>query len=135
MMSERSALADVAHKWISLWNVPVDWQLFDALHAASFEDLSPADRTGTKQAFAQGLSELIQAFPDLRTTAEDLVIDVDRKLVAVRWSASGVNRKRFLGVGPTNRITHITGIEIIEIQAGRIARRWGEWDVTDHKVT
>ncbi len=114
---------------------PFTGELFDALHAASFEDLSPADRTGTKQAFAQGLSELIQAFPDLRTTAEDLVIDVDRKLVAVRWSASGVNRKRFLGVGPTNRITHITGIEIVEIQAGRIARRWGEWDVTDHKDT
>ena len=92
MMSERSALADVAHKWISLWNVPVHWQLFDALHAASFEDLSPADRTGTKQAFAQGLSELIQAFPDLRTTAEDLVIEVGRSpLVRFRRQPKAVS--------------------------------------------
>ena len=35
-------------------------------------------------------------------------------------------------VGPTHRMTRTTGIEIIEVRAGRIVRRWGEWDITAH---
>jgi predicted ester cyclase len=54
-------------------------------------------------------------------------------MVTVRWSAAGTNRVEFLGIGPTGRLTHITGIEVIEIQERQVVRRWGEWDITDHK--
>jgi predicted ester cyclase len=50
----------------------------------------------------------------------------------VRWSATGTNRRAYLGVGPTGRRVAITGIEIVEISGGRILRRWGEWDIDDH---
>lgn len=125
-------MAAIAEKWISLWNVPVDWSLFASLHADDFEDASPAGRPNTREGFAQGLRELIRAFPDLRTIVEDLVVDTERHRIAVRWSAVGTNRTRYLGVGPTNKPTHITGIEIIEVQGGRIVRRWGEWDISHH---
>jgi len=134
-MSARSSLVAIAEKWISLWTAPVDWQLFDDLHGDDFEDMSPAGRPGTKQGFAQGLSELIHAFPDLRASVRDLVIDTEKSVVAVRWSAFGTNKSRFLGIGPTNNITPIAGIEIIQIQAGRIVRRWGEWDISSHADT
>jgi hypothetical protein len=38
-----------------------------------------------------------------------------------------------LGIGPTGRATPITGIEISELQAGRVRRRWGEWDISAHR--
>ena len=128
----RVELARIATKWITLWCAPVDWHLFDQLHAENFVDGSSAGRPATKDGFAQGLAELIRAFPDLHTTVEGLVIDESRSQVAVRWAAQGTNRSEFLGIGPTNRLTLITGIEIIEIQDGQIIRRWGEWDISAH---
>ncbi len=128
----REALAVIARRWISLWTVPVDWAAFDALHADDFEDASSAGRPGTREGFAQGLRELVDAFPDLRASVNDLVIDLEKSRIAVRWSAEGTNRNRYLGVGPTNRLTRITGIEIIEVRDDRIVRRWGEWDITEH---
>ncbi|TFG86420.1 MAG: hypothetical protein E4H17_04170 [Gemmatimonadales bacterium] len=73
-----------------------------------------------------------EAFPDLRTTVEDLVVETETGKIAVRWSAMGTNRSRYLGIGPTHQPTRITGIEIIEVRGGQIVRRWGEWDITDH---
>lgn len=110
----------------------MNWQLFDKLHADDFVDLSPADRGNSKAAFAEGLKKFIEAFPDLKTGVEDLIVDDSKQRVAVRWSSVGTNKTEFLGIGPTNRKTQITGIEIIEFVNNRIAKRWGEWDISDH---
>jgi steroid delta-isomerase-like uncharacterized protein len=130
--SPRAELESIAREWIGVWCAPVDWALFDRLHADDFEDCSSAGRAPTKQAFADGVAALIEAFPDLRTRVEDVVVDDRKGRVAVRWSATGTNRGRYLGAGPTGRSTPITGIEIIEIRDRRIVRRWGEWDITAH---
>ncbi len=131
-MVARERLEAITRQWISLWCAPVDWGLFDRLHAEEFEDGSPAGRPATKKAFADGLAELVRAFPDLQTEVDHLVIDEALGRVAVRWSATGTNRAPLLGIGPTNRVTPFAGIEIIEISAGRIVRRWGEWDISAH---
>ena len=131
-MSQSAELESLAYQWISRWCAPVDWQLFDRLHGADFQDCSSAGRATTKQAFAAGLADLIDAFPDLQAQVEDLVVDDAHNRLAVRWSAIGTNRLPFLGVGPTGRPTPMTGIEIIEIENGQIIRRWGEWDITAH---
>jgi steroid delta-isomerase-like uncharacterized protein len=128
----RAELELIARQWISLWCTPVDWVLFDSLHAGCFEDCSPAGRKSSKEAFADGLAGLIAAFPDLHTDVEDLVVDDKAGRVAVRWSATGTNQRAFRGRGPTGKQTPITGIEIIEIADRRIVRRWGEWDRGAH---
>ena len=117
----RDELADLTAKWISLWCPPVDWALYDALHADDFRDGSSAGREPTKAGFAEGVEQLARIFPDLETRIEDLVIDEERQTVAVRWSARGT------AVEPGRPVT-LTGIEIIRVREGRIAERWGEWD-------
>ncbi|NLE10038.1 MAG: ester cyclase [Actinobacteria bacterium] len=129
----RAGLESIARQWISLWCAPVDWGLFDRLHADDFEDCSSAGRAATKEAFADALADLISVFPDLETKVDDLVIDEVTGRVAIRWSSTGTNRRTFLGIGPTGRETPITGIEIVEIRDGRIVRRWGEWDTSAHR--
>jgi len=129
---QRSDLESLARQWISLWCAPVDWGLFDRLHADNFEDCSSAGRANDKQGFAQGLADFVRVFPDLKAQTDDLVVDLGSNRVAVRWSAAGTNRERYLGTGPTGKLTCITGIEIIEIERDRITRRWGEWDITAH---
>jgi steroid delta-isomerase-like uncharacterized protein len=130
----RSELEDLTRRWISLWSVPTDWKLFDQIHSEDFEDMSPAGREPSKQAFAKGLQELIEAFPDLSTRVEDMIVDETAQRVAVRWSSIGTNRRKFLGVGPTHHQTSITGIEIIEVSNGQITKRWGEWDISGHRT-
>lgn len=125
-------LRKIATRWISLWCVPVDWNLFDQLHAEQFVDYSSAGRPAGKDGFAAGLREFADAFPDLHTRVEDLVVDVASSKVSVRWSAVGTNVKPYLGVGPTHKRISITGIEIIEIRSGQITNRWGEWDISAH---
>ncbi len=95
----RDEMIRVIKEWIRLWNPPVDWDMFDAIHTEDFKDCSPAGRAGTKEGFALGLQEFTSAFPDLRTRIEDIVADESRNMAAVRWSATGTNRKKFLGVG------------------------------------
>ena len=129
---ERAELEAIARQWISLWCAPVDWALFDRLHAEDFKDCAAAGRAPTKQAFAAALAELIRAFPDLRPTVEDVVVDEAAGRVAVRWSSVGTNREALMGTGPAGRKTCITGIEIIEVRDGQIVRRWGEWDISAH---
>ena len=131
-MNARADLENTAEKWITLWCAPVDWTLFDEIHDKQFEDYSPSGRPPNKAGFAQGLADLIKAFPDLETWVEGLVIDELRSQAAVRWKAKGTNMEKFLGTGPTGRLTTITGIEIIEMSKGKIVRRWGEWDISDH---
>lgn len=131
-MRRRENLEEIAQRWIGLWCAPVDWELFENLHAEHFEDCSAAGRAPTKSGFAEGLFEMVQAFPDLQTAVDGLVVDELRSTVAVRWVARGTNEKRFLGIGPTKKLTTIKGIEIIEVQDNRIIRRWGEWDISNH---
>lgn len=133
-MSQREELASIATRWIALWCAPVDWTAFARLHADTFEDMAPGGRAPTKAGFAAGLAAMVAAFPDLVARVEDLVVDEASGRVAVRWSARGTNAAAYLGIGPTQRLTTITGIEIIEVESGAIVRRWGEWDITDHRA-
>ena len=48
-MPTRTELESIATQWVSLWCVPVDWQLFDRLHSAEFEDCSSAERSPAKE--------------------------------------------------------------------------------------
>lgn len=43
----RNELENMTHEWISLWCAPVDWALFDQLHADDFIDMSSAGREPT----------------------------------------------------------------------------------------
>jgi steroid delta-isomerase-like uncharacterized protein len=128
----RSELENITRQWISLWNAPLDWELFDRLHGDDFIDCGAAGREPTKTAYLRSLEEFIAAFPDVTARVEDLVIDEQTGKVAVHWSTLGTNEKCYLGVGPTHQKTRITGIEIIEIFQGCIKRRWGEWDIGEH---
>lgn len=128
-------LKQLTERWISLWTTPVDWALFDRIHAASFEDCSSAGRSAGKTGFAQGLREFTDAFPDLNTKVDDLIVEPESGKIAVRWTATGTNARRFHGIGPTNRVTEIRGIEIIHVVNGKIVKRWGEWDISEHADT
>lgn len=107
-------------------------EAFDLLHAADFIDRSPAGREGDAASYKQSIRELYEAFPDFYTTVKDMVVDVDKDKVAIRWQARGTHQGTFMGFAPTGRRITFCGIEIVRIDAqAMVVERWGEWDGLD----
>jgi predicted ester cyclase len=66
------------------------------------------------------------AFPDLKVTVEDVLVDGDRS--AVRLSFTGTHMGPQLGIAPTGRRFNATAIVIIRWQDGKIVEGWNEFD-------
>ncbi len=128
MTSSYAELAQLATRWIEEGWQQGNAAMVDALHSTDFVDRAAAGRAADREGFKQGIRDLYEAFPDFRARVEDLVVDEGRQMVTVRWTALGTQRGAFLGVDATGRQIRFQGIEIIRVQAGRIAERWGEWD-------
>ena len=131
MPSDHAQLSQLAARWIEAGWQQGNAALIDELHSADFVDRAAAGRAPDREGFKQGIVKLYTAFPDFHAVVEDLVVDVPRQTVAVRWTARGTHRGAYLGVPATGRVIRFQGIEIIRVEAGRIAERWGEWDGLD----
>jgi predicted ester cyclase len=65
---------------------------------------------------------LRSAFPDMRMTVHDLIVDGDRAVW--RWTFTGTHRGEFAGVAPTGRRVEYDGASIEHVRDGRIVERW-----------
>jgi steroid delta-isomerase-like uncharacterized protein len=76
--------------------------------------------------FIPFVQRLRGAFPDIKTTVEDAF--GDEQSVVVRWSATMTHTGADLGIPPTNRKAHVTGMTIARIANGKIIAGWDNWD-------
>jgi steroid delta-isomerase-like uncharacterized protein len=63
-----------------------------------------------REALKEDLTALIDAFPDVRFTADVIVASEDR--AAVRWTGRGTHLGEFQGLAPTGRPLVLTGINV-----------------------
>ena len=71
---------------------------------------------------------MVEAFPDLRMTVEDLVADGDK--VAARVRVTGTHRGDFMGIPPTGAAGDIQLIDIMRFDAdGLVCEHWGVADM------
>lgn len=124
--SPDAQLRALARRWLALWNEGT--ARFDELHAEAFIDHCPAERGADGAAFRAGIEDLRSAFPDLEVREEELVVEVARSLVTVRWSGRGTHRQAFAGFPPTGRVVRFEGLELVRIAGGKLVERWGHWD-------
>jgi steroid delta-isomerase-like uncharacterized protein len=62
------------------------------------------------------------AFPDMKMTIRDLIVDGDRAVW--RWTFTGTHRGEFAGIPATGRPVEYEGVSIERVRDGRIAERW-----------
>jgi steroid delta-isomerase-like uncharacterized protein len=79
------------------------------------------------QMFALRTERFRTAFPELHVTLRQLVAQDD--LVAVHLIGSGTHRGLFQGCPPTGRSWEATCTAIYQVDDGRIARAWVNWDL------
>ncbi len=70
--------------------------------------------------------ELRAAFPDIRVTADVVVVQGDT--AAVAWTAEGTNRAEFDGAAATGRRAVWEGMSIVRVECGRIVEAWNSSD-------
>lgn len=118
-------LRQLVEKYGLVWNADAPAGLADEIFTSDVIDHNPQPgqsegRDGIKQVI-----DLYHAvFPDLRVTNDDVIVAGDRAVL--RWSATGTHEGNELGVPATRRQVRMTGIDILRIEDGRIAERWGE---------
>lgn len=76
----------------------------------------------------EGMLTLVQAyrtaFPDLRTTVEEMIAEGDT--VAVRWSGMGTQSGTFMGVPPSGQRAQVRAISWLRFRNGRLSEEWSE---------
>jgi steroid delta-isomerase-like uncharacterized protein len=77
-------------------------------------------------AIRQALQPYLVAFPDLRFTIEDQIVEGDR--VATRWTARGTHRGTLMGHAATGKSVFFGGTDIFRIANGKIVEGWAHYD-------
>ena len=62
------------------------------------------------------------AFPDVRLTVEDLVVESDR--AALRYRLQGTHSGAYLGVAPTGLRFDVDGLTLLRLAQGRVVEEW-----------
>ena len=69
---------------------------------------------------------LLRAFPDIRFTIEDQLVQGDR--VAFRWRATGTHTGPLGAATPTGKSVALDGLIIDRVVDGKVRERWEQWD-------
>lgn len=72
------------------------------------------------------LTVLLNAFPDLQSTIEDVIAEGDK--VVVRKSWTGTHEGEFMGATPTGARVNFEGIVIWRVEGSKLAERWSAID-------
>lgn len=86
----------------------------------------PIRATGV-DAIKEVFGALLQAYPDLHVSVEDLIAEGDK--VVSRNSVTGTHLGEYMGLSPTGKSVRYDEIFIFRLVNGRIAETWGVVDV------
>jgi steroid delta-isomerase-like uncharacterized protein len=106
-----------------------DVAILDEVCAADFVYNDPASPgVRSLEEYKQFTSAMLEAFPDLHFTQEDLVVENEK--VTIRWTARGTHQGPLtpLGLPPTGKQATVAGIGISRVEGGQIAEMWQNWD-------
>ena len=100
----------------------------DTLIAAEYIDHNPIGPGGESgiAGFKQTVRALRFAFPDLRFTVQQMIVNGDT--VVTRTTMEGTHKNSFMGLDPTDKPVTISGFDIFRIDDGVVAERWGTLD-------
>ena len=90
------------------------------LHEAGIDSVGP-------EGFYPLFDRLNATFSEIHVDVDDTMADGDK--ICVRWSFSGKHTGGGLGVGPTGKTIHTTGITIMRVAGDKLVEGWQNWDM------
>lgn len=116
-LENRAIVRRVFAEWWTKGDVRVMNQIF----ADDFIDHNN-EEIGGKESIKRTVLQFHRAFPDLKETVDDLVVEGDKAVV--RYTARGTHMGEFKGIGPTGREVSFSGIDIYRIVDGSVVDKW-----------
>lgn len=72
----------------------------------------------------QVLAMFRSAFPDLKVTVDDVIGEDD--WTCLMWHGDGTHTGAMMGIPATGKAVHVTGIDVLKLENGKIKERWAE---------
>jgi steroid delta-isomerase-like uncharacterized protein len=119
---------DLAHRYLdAAWN-RMDSDVIDQLAKADLHVYYPLmpEATTDRESFKRTLQVIRAGMPDLHFDLKHVA--TDGNTVVISWQASGEHSGDMLGFAPTGRTVQWTGLSVVEVSDGRVAKEWGEED-------
>jgi predicted ester cyclase len=121
------AEAEFMHRWFEeVWNNKNEAAIEEMFDEGGVGyGLGPENIVGPEQ-FKVFHRAFVAAYPDLRVTVQDSVVEGDK--IAVRCKVTGSHNGDGIGVSPTNQPVEFTGMVIVRVKDGKIVEAWNEFN-------
>jgi ketosteroid isomerase-like protein len=105
-----------------------DLQVWDQVCAPTFVNHDPGLPTPDADlpTIKRTIGGLIDAFPDIQSSEEDLICDGPS--VVVRRQMRATHQGAFMGIDPTGRRVSFTGIWLARLDDGKLQEQWVSFD-------
>jgi steroid delta-isomerase-like uncharacterized protein len=118
---------NLGHLWFEeVWNKRRRGAIAELLTPDAVIHDGGSDSKGP-EGFYQFYDLMLAAFSNLHVTVHDTIAEHDR--ACIRWSCRADHTGDGLGMPPTGKTVHATGISIIRVADGRAAEVWQNWDM------
>ncbi len=128
-MSSSESLRETVHQLAETFNNSQKREIsyFDFYDDSLITHGFPSNLSNDKEGFNQFIHFLWKAFPDIRITFEDVIIEENK--VAGRYKLKGTHKGEFLGLQPSNKQFNVDGTTIFYFQNAKIVERWNLVDM------
>jgi steroid delta-isomerase-like uncharacterized protein len=87
---------------------------------------NPTEAVKGTSAFKKYWRALIEIFPDIHVAVESTIAEDDK--VVSRCSVRGTHLGQGLGIPPTGKKIHVTGVRIATFHDGKVIEAWNNFD-------
>ena len=128
-LSEQGQLREVVRRLGETFNDP---QIRESSYFNFYDDSLiihgfPPNLPANKEGFKQFIYLLWKAFPDIRITFEDIIIEGNR--VACRYNLAGTHKGDFADLQPTGRQFKVNGFTEFSFSNAKVIERWNLVDM------
>ena len=127
-MKPSDDILTVVNQLLAAWNKH-DLEGLLALYAPDYEGTDVAQQGVLRgiDGARESLVQYLKAFPDVRFTMEDVLIQGD--CVSLVWKAEGTHQGVLMNIPATGKKVAVKGVSILTISGGKITRGLSVWDV------
>jgi len=122
------AINQFVSELMEAWNAH-DIERVTEFYAQDYEetDVGQAAPQRGRDGLRRKMVYYLRAFPDLRVTLDECVIEDSR--VVLFWTWRGTHRGTFMHIPPTRREVTVRGTSLLTMEEGKIRRGLRIWDV------
>jgi steroid delta-isomerase-like uncharacterized protein len=119
--------SDLGRRWFEeVWNRGRREAIAEMLTAECLIHDGDVDSTGP-DGFYPFFDRIRGTFSEMQVTVEDTIAQGDA--ACIRWSCSANHTRDGLGIPPTGKTIHVTGITILRAVGGKVVEAWQNWDM------